>query len=108
MPYKDLDVRRKKHRDIYERNRNRLRLLMAEVGCHDCGTSGDWRILEFDHLPGMGQRRTVGTLLKGRWTTLMGEIAKCDLVCANWHSIRTHERRQLEGRAVRTALSLEN
>lgn len=51
-------------------------------------------VLEFDHVPGRGKKvGNVGDLAKyGSWPKALREIAKCDIVCANCHRIRTHTR----------------
>ena len=55
--------------------------------CVDCGES-DPVVLEFDHL---GEKKfAVATGVRGRnWQTVLDEIAKCEVVCANCHRRRT-------------------
>lgn len=49
--------------------------------------------MDFDHRPGEGKVANVGTMrLKVSEATIRKEIAKCDLVCANCHRERTHQR----------------
>jgi len=65
--------------------------------CAACGCSYPHYVMDFDHRPGevkcfnladvVGQTRLSLARLKA-------EIAKCDVVCANCHRIRTHERRK--------------
>lgn len=60
--------------------------------CMDCGQS-DIRVLEFDHVRGNKSgniSRMVG--LGYSWSTILVEIAKCEVRCANCHRIRTNER----------------
>jgi hypothetical protein len=48
-------------------------------------------VLEFDHL--RDKRATVSVLLRdAEWATVMAEIAKCEVRCANCHRRRTHQR----------------
>jgi len=49
--------------------------------------------LEFDHLPGTTKVGSIANL-KGRIPNqaLLDEIAKCEIVCANCHAIRTVNR----------------
>ena len=61
--------------------------------CLDCGYSKDTRALEFDHVPERGSKRGNITEMVGR-RGFEEELAKCDLVCANCHRIRTDERGQ--------------
>lgn len=70
---------------------NRAIVLEAfKDGCVDCKTM-DFRVLEFDHLSDkefmIGSK--LGYIGPDR---LRAEIAKCDVVCANCHKIRTAER----------------
>ena len=60
--------------------------------CSECGES-DPVVLEFDHL---GDKLfTIGQALPDRnWTSILDEIAKCDVVCANRHRRRTARRRR--------------
>ena len=61
--------------------------------CLDCG-AGNPMVLEFDHIPGRGKKEAnISDLLqRGSWIKIVAEIAKCDIVCANCHRIRTHTR----------------
>lgn len=74
--------------------------IKLQRGCADCGYNKHPAALEFDHRPGevksfnIGEK--VGTYSMAR---IMEEIAKCDVVCANCHAIRTAERRSRVGLA---------
>jgi hypothetical protein len=61
--------------------------------CKDCNTA-DTRVLEFDHLPEHEKTSDIGRMLCSGWSwkRILKEIAKCDIVCANCHRIRTYER----------------
>lgn len=65
-----------------------------EVGCADCGYSKHAAAMEFDHRPGTAKLFNIGEKM-GAYSrqVLWEEIAKCDVVCANCHAIRTAERR---------------
>lgn len=57
--------------------------------CHDCGKTYPPCVFHFDHVPGRGPKLfNVGN---GDYAieTVKAEIAKCDIVCANCHAIRT-------------------
>lgn len=65
--------------------------------CMDCGGSYPPCCMDFDHRPGepkLGEISRVAAM--GLWAPVLDELAKCDLVCANCHRIRT-ERRRLGG-----------
>lgn len=82
--------------------RNNARVKRAEVRavirekksapCTDCGRKFPWYVMDFDHVRGkkvynigaMGNRLAVAKVL--------AEIAKCEVVCANCHRIRTFRR----------------
>ena len=63
--------------------------------CADCGGVLPHAAMQWDHLPGSLKRREVSMLvLRGfRRATILDEISKCELVCANCHAVRTFERR---------------
>ncbi len=58
--------------------------------CADCGES-DPVVLEFDHR--RDKQFNIGAVLPyRRWSSVLEEIAKCDVVCANCHRRRTARR----------------
>lgn len=59
--------------------------------CVDCGET-DPVVLEFDHLGDKSFTVTQG-LAERRWQSILDEIAKCEVVCANCHRRRTSSRR---------------
>ena len=69
--------------------------ISCAAGCADCGWSGWARGLDWDHVRGAKVRGGVATLIaNGRpWGEIAAEIAKCEVVCANCHRIRTAVRR---------------
>jgi len=69
----------------------------AKAGpCRDCGIKYPAYVMEFDHT---GQEPKDFNVAQGVLPAnlpervLLAEIAKCDVVCANCHKIRTHARR---------------
>lgn len=64
----------------------------VEQGCADCGYDSHHAALEFDHLPGVEKTRTVASLFYCSWERIWAEIAKCEVVCANCHAMRTMQR----------------
>ena len=67
---------------------------LKAVPCIDCTVSYPHYVMEFDHRPGtikiMSVSRMVGS---APWKQVLEEIAKCDIVCANCHNVRTYMRR---------------
>ena len=64
-----------------------------ERGCMDCGYAVAAVALDFDHRPGEEKLANVANLVTASAERLYAEIAKCDVVCANCHRIRTEGRR---------------
>jgi hypothetical protein len=83
--YIDAEARRKR-----ARNEKRMRLLIEFFRTHPCVDCGetDPLVLEFDHL---GDKRfTISHNFSGRnWQSILKEMEKCDVVCANCHRRRT-------------------
>jgi hypothetical protein len=59
--------------------------------CVDCGEINPI-VLEFDHLKKSKKNRDVTSLARMAWKSVLKEIAKCEVVCANCHTIRTARR----------------
>ena len=63
--------------------------------CSDCHQVFPPCVMDFDHRDGAAKVKEVSRIVgaASSMTGLLAEIAKCDLVCANCHRIRTHNRR---------------
>ena len=69
--------------------------IKLQRGCADCGWAEWARGLDWDHVRGVKVLSVASLIANGRpWTEIEEEMAKCDLVCANCHRIRTAERRR--------------
>jgi hypothetical protein len=68
--------------------------LKANKPCADCGGTFHPQAMVWDHLPGAEKRGDVSHLARriGK-ERILAEIAKCELVCANCHAVRTFDRR---------------
>lgn len=97
-----------RHKTYYQENKQyylekkarckqRLREYVNELKrapCTDCGRTYPPYVMDFDHLNGEEKGGLVAHLVaQGQVRRAKEEIAKCELVCANCHRIRTHERR---------------
>lgn len=75
---------------------NRQMVLLKSNPCVDCGGKFPHFVMEWDHVPERGKKICcVSTLFSGRKITaptIVNELAKCDLVCANCHKVRTYKR----------------
>lgn len=72
--------------------RHYLMSVLSKAKCADCSIA-DLRVLEFDHVRGK-KFNNISTMIAGGYSVDMIkiEIAKCDIVCANCHRIRTFKR----------------
>ncbi len=61
--------------------------------CADCGICYPFYVMDFDHREGTEKSFHVSQMKRWPLKTILLEIAKCDVVCANCHRIRSHNRR---------------
>lgn len=83
----------------YERSkkqREEIRTFLQAVKsypCLDCGVTYPYYVMQFDHRPDEVKVLTPARLVNcGSWKKVVDEIMKCDVVCANCHAERTHQR----------------
>lgn len=94
-PYSDVELegnrlRRQRQRQVIL---ERVNLIKIERGCADCGYNEHACALDFDHLPEFDKVSNVSSLIRTcGWKRVEEEIAKCEVVCANCHRVRTAER----------------
>lgn len=101
--YKPLKGKAKEHKAAYDKIahkkkknwRRELLNKLKNVPCVDCGESFPPYCMDFDHVPERGTRE----FYLSHWVSfsigkekLEAEIAKCDIVCAICHRIRTRMR----------------
>lgn len=70
-------------------------IIKLHNGCAECGWSEWARGLDWDHV--RGPKLTTIAILIGKitpWDKVLAEMAKCEVVCANCHRIRTLVREQ--------------
>jgi len=104
MPYKDPEKQAEWRREYQRkrwaegtssqfRKRQELTEFINElknVPCADCGHSYPPYVMDFDHV--RGEKKYNVTSMKGRSASkraILEEVAKCEVVCANCHRIRT-------------------
>ncbi len=87
------------NKKYYQNNRDKhqeriklfLQKLKGETPCTDCKQSYPYYVMHFDHL-----RDKLYNLSKlataGSWRKVNAELEKCEIVCANCHAKRTHDR----------------
>ena len=80
---------------LEQRNRERREAIdkIKEVPCADCKQVFPPACMDFDHLDGNEKLFDIGRGRLKPWNVLMAEIAKCEVVCANCHRLRTEARR---------------
>lgn len=85
--YIDKNTRRRRTNILY------VRSIKSAKGCTDCGIK-DWRVLDFDHIPDCIKLADISSMKAMSWgrKKLDEELAKCEVVCANDHRIRTLDR----------------
>ena len=73
---------------------NWYRNLKHDRPCADCGGVFEPAAMAWDHRPGVLKTANVSDLVERTRSRkrLLAEIAKCDLVCANCHAVRTANR----------------
>jgi len=79
------------NRRMANSNRDKYLEYINDKSCIDCGET-DFRVLDFDHVNG-DKKYNVSKMIGGSylWTTILKEIAKCEVRCANCHRKRTYE-----------------
>ncbi len=65
---------------------------LKNIPCTDCKKEYPAVVMQFDHLGDEKKVDTVSKLVSGQYSreTILREIRKCEIVCANCHLIRTH------------------
>ncbi len=77
------------HADLLDRLRS--------VQCADCGGTFAQCSMDFDHRDPSAKVRPVMSMISNfGLDKIMAEVAKCDIVCANCHRLRTIERRSMQ------------
>ena len=69
---------------------------LKDLPCMDCGRAFPPECMDYDHRPGEIKVANVSWMKGRRWERVLAEIAKCDLICANCHRIRTKKREEVE------------
>ena len=82
MPHKDLEQRRKYHRDFYNQQKEARVQLLSQFSCFCCGDPDD-TVIQWHHVEPENKS-------KGLWENMSennwwNEVLKCIPVCANCH-----------------------
>lgn len=92
--YNSLSKTKNRH-TAYTRQRKQKIDDLKDQPCHDCGNRYPPECMDFDHVRG-DKLFGVSTRRNDSWKRILAEMAKCDLVCANCHRIRTRDRLRAE------------
>lgn len=88
----DLTYRQKENRRRVAKNQAIL-VALKDVPCHDCEHRFPHYVMEFDHRGDDKAMNVSKAVVKGT-AVMLAEAAKCDIVCANCHNVRSYYRRQ--------------
>lgn len=71
--------------------KKRLKEIKEASGCVDCGIKNHI-VLDFDHI--RDKKYNISRMIHDgfSWAAIKKEIAKCEVVCANCHRLRTYIR----------------
>lgn len=95
----------------YRRERREFLHKLKNKPCADCGNVFPPYVMDFHHVEPETKEASVATLIHANVATterITAEVAKCILLCANCHRIRTHSSACLPGRGVMAAHSALN
>lgn len=101
----------KAHRVEYANNWNKRKLAemrriydeAKNAPCTDCKIQYPPYVMDLDHLPQFKKHEAVSSMVTNYRSSpkkLLEEISKCELVCANCHRIRTHNRKDCSNDAL--------
>ncbi len=98
------EVQKERARRLGERHRASVADLLRDLKsrpCMDCGRRFPPQVMDFDHVRGV-KVLNVSKFASRKLSLerLLEEVAKCDLVCANCHRIRTARRLEEAGKNV--------
>lgn len=87
------ECQREKNSAYVSKRRSHAEAIKLASGCADCGIKLDHpEIYDFDHTKDDKSGGVAELYTKGTWEEFLAEIAKCEVVCANCHRMRTKAR----------------
>ena len=90
----------KKSRPLFTKRMKEFLAACKSVPCTDCGGVFPPYVMHFDHI-GNDKLINVSSAVKIGRRRLLAEAAKCEIVCANCHRQRTHDRLLASGDSAR-------
>ena len=85
-------ARRERQRSRRSREREWMRALKERASCADCKGAFPGYVMQWDHLPGQEKIADISRMAGRTRAVVLAEVAKCELVCANCHAVRTARR----------------
>lgn len=81
-------------------------MIKTASGCIDCGYAEHAQALQFDHISD-NKKASVSNLIRSdyAWSTILEEINKCEIRCANCHAVMTAYRKTQYGNYSSVSLS---
>ncbi len=93
---------KEKQRGYVRKRQNRVRAELyaykESTPCKDCGYNYPYYVMQFDHVRGKKILNMAKRSASYGSKKFLSEMKKCDLVCANCHAIRSHNRRKKRDR----------
>ena len=91
MPYKNREDLYKSQKIYRVKVREKLFDYLSKEKCIDCGEK-DPIVLDFDHIDKDNKFKTISQMLCGHYSfeTILKEIEKCEIRCANCHRRRSY------------------
>lgn len=90
---------REQHTEKYGETRKRWKMKTKDfiqklkaAPCFDCKIEYPYYVMQFDHLDGHRKLLKISSMFRAGKQAILDEIQKCELVCANCHAERTHQR----------------
>jgi len=74
-----------------------MRALKERASCADCKGAFPGYVMQWDHLPGQEKIADISRMAGRTRAVVLAEVAKCELVCANCHAVRTARRATKRG-----------
>lgn len=87
------ELQNKRRSETVNKNK-KLVNVYKDQPCLDCGLRFPLECMDFDHVSGTKIAGISQMIHHKATSVLLEEIAKCELVCANCHRIRTTKRRK--------------
>lgn len=85
-------AKRERTRKFQQERRDKINQIKLDRGCIYCGYNAHPAALDFDHRNPEEKLFNISQDPKRAWNSIVEEIEKCDVVCANCHRITTDEK----------------